>query len=94
MAVIIAIAVAGFNIISKSVKEKSYENKIKYIENMAANYGDATGDSAVFVDTLVKNGYLDADNENGDILDPRDNSLLNCYIVDIYYDNSRRWKNL
>ncbi len=45
---------------------------------MAANYGDETGDSAVFVDTLVKNGYVDSDNEEGKMLDPRSNEFLYC----------------
>ncbi len=88
LAIIIGIAVSSFNTISKRLKEKSYENKIKYIETIAASYGDDTGDSAVFIDTLVKEGYLEADNENGEVYDPRDHSLLNCFVVEIHYESN------
>lgn len=83
-----AIGVPTYLFLSRNVKQASYENKIKYIENAAANYGNDTGENAVYVDTLAKTGYIYADNENNDVLDPRDNSLLNCYIVNINYENN------
>lgn len=86
-AIIITIAISGFNGISGKLKQNSYENKVSLIENAAANYGDEKGGNAIFVDTLVKEGYLDADNEDGDVIDPRDEETkMNCYVVNINFD--------
>lgn len=87
LTVILSLGVGSYLSVTTRVKETSFDNKIKYIETAAANYGNENQVNAVFVDTLIQEGYIDADNEKGEIFDPRDNRLLNCYIVSLYTDD-------
>lgn len=80
LAIITSIAVMSITKISSIVKVKHRENKINRIEVAAAKYAYDTGKNAVFVSTLVKEGYLETDDGNN-VIDPVDNSLLNCYVV-------------
>ena len=83
IAIIILLATSGFGAISKKVKEKAHENLVKYIETKAAEYASETGNLITNVDNLVKLGYVEADNEKGEVISPKDGSILNCHIVDI-----------
>lgn len=94
LAVIFAIAQPTYYMISTRVKQSSYENKVKYIETAASQYGEDTSSTLVFVDTLIREGYLEADDEEGNIYDPRDESLLNCFLVSIYYDSDQVYSSL
>lgn len=87
IALLFGIGAPTYNIISKNVKQSTYENKVQYIETAASKYGNDTGNTIVFVNTLVEEGYVEADNEIGDVIDPRDNTRLNCHVVNIYYEN-------
>lgn len=94
LAIIFAIAQPTYYMISTRVKQSSYENKVSYIETAASRYGADTSNTMVFVDTLIREGYLEADDENGNLFDPRDNSLLNCFLVSIYYDTDQTYSSL
>lgn len=84
LAIITLLATSGYGKITKETKQKSYENLVQYIETKAANYAEETGNLITNVDTLVKNGYIEADNEQGDVFDPRNkDNKLNCHIVSI-----------
>ncbi len=83
LAIIILIAVSGYGKISKNVKEKSHENLVSYIETKASDYANDTGNLLTNVDNLVKLGYIDADDEEGNVKSPIDGSRLNCHIVSI-----------
>ncbi len=82
LAIIITIAMTGFNSVSKRMKEKAYENLVKYIETKASVYANESKNLVTNVDNLIKLGYLDSDDEAGNIYDPRDRRhILNCHIV-------------
>ena len=83
LAIIITLAVSGYNKISINVKQKALENLKTKIETKAEDYAKDTGNLLTNVDELVKKGYLDADDEKGNIKSPVDGTRLNCHIVSI-----------
>ncbi len=87
LAIITTIAMSGYNAIQKNLKEKAYDNLIRYIESKAASYASDTGNLLTNVDTLVKEGYMDADDEEGNVYNPITRETLNCHIVNIERDN-------
>lgn len=88
LAIITLLAVSGFGIISKNVKEQAHENLISYIETKASEYANNTGNLLTNVDNLVKLGYIEADDEEGNVKSPIDDAILNCHIVSILKDNN------
>lgn len=91
LAIIMAIAVPGVNSISSAIRKNDRQNNIKNIEIAASKYAYDTGKTLVFVDELVKEGYLLSDDDSGNINDTYNNSRLNCYVVEMtkhgdYYD--------
>lgn len=89
VALLFGIGVPTYQVITKNVKQGNYENKVSRIETSAAKYGAETANTLVFVNTLIEEGYLEADDESGNYKDPRDNTLLNCNLVSIYYDEGQ-----
>lgn len=83
LAIITLLAVSGFGILSKNIKEQSYENVVSYIETKASEYANDTGNLLTNVDNLVKLGYIEADDEEGNVKSPIDGTILNCHIVSI-----------
>ena len=82
--VILSLAVLGVSSIRKTVLEKQYINVKTEIELAAEKYYNDTESTQMYVQTLLDEGYLKADNESKNIVDPRDSqNKLNCYIVDI-----------
>lgn len=89
MAIIILIATTGYGKIAESTKQKSYESLVKLIETKAANFADETGELITNVQKLVELGYLEGDNEQGEVIDPRDGvTVLNCHLVSIINDSN------
>lgn len=83
LGIIMTLGVSSYNTISKRVLESNYESKKRLIETKAADYASDTSFLITDIDTLVKNGYLDADNEDGSIINPLTNKKMNCDIVSI-----------
>lgn len=81
LAIIIAIAMPIYNKLSINIKEKNYTNKVKLIETAAAKYSEDTNYETMYVDDLIKDGYLDADDEDGNIYNDLTNERINCYVV-------------
>ncbi len=81
MGVIALIAFSSFVGISRRMKEQAYKNKVKLIETKAENYANETGLLDTNVATLVDKGFLEADNNNDEVLSPIDKSLMNCHMV-------------
>ncbi len=86
--IILSIAIPTAILISKSIKERSYDSKMDSIIVAAELYGknnkDVFGESEVIqisVETLLANGYVDEDEACertfGCVLDPRDDSIMN-----------------
>lgn len=89
MSIIILIATTGYGKVSDSTKQKSYESLVKLIETKAGNYADETGELITNVQKLVELGYIEADNERGEVIDPRDGvTVLNCHLVSIINDSN------
>lgn len=87
IAIISAIAIGSYQIIRKRINQTNYENVKSTIELAAEKYASDTESTVTNVDTLILLGYVNADDELGNIYDPRDNSTLNCYIVNIKEEN-------
>lgn len=78
-----SVAIASYNGITKAIKSNQRENVIKKIEIAASKYAFDTGETIIFVDKLVTEGYIDSDEEDGTINDPVNNERMNCYIVEM-----------
>ena len=86
LGIVITIASLSLLSIQGKVKESQKERLLSSMKVLAEKYVEDTGLKKVYVDTLIKEGYLTADitDEKGDkiILDSASNTSLNCY----YYD--------
>lgn len=91
LAILALVGIPAYNTISRQTMERQYENLVSLIETEATKYGAATGSNLTNVDELIKEGYLEADGDddegNPTIFDPRDNSSMNCLLVEIEYQN-------
>jgi len=83
LGIVISIAIPSYTGISKIIRENQRENIIKKIEIAASKYAYDTGDTLIFVDKLVTEGYIDSDDEDDNIKDPINNETMNCYIVEM-----------
>lgn len=85
------IGVTSYNKVKSNVLEKQYANEIDYILTYANNYASDEGISDVeyiTVNDLIKKGYLNADDSDGNIYNPINKAnTLNCYIIKIEYQN-------
>ena len=54
-----------------------------YIETQAALFASETGYMSTNVDYLVNTGYVEADNEFGEVISPKDQKILNYHVVTI-----------
>ncbi len=84
LGIIIMLAISTFKNVGDRVKKEAYENKINLIKTKASEYASGTKILVTNVDRLVKKGYMSADNENGDVINPIDGSRMNCKIVTMY----------
>lgn len=76
-----------------------YEVTMKSIESNAKRYAESLEElkssetKIITVKDLVSAGYLEADNKNGDIIDPRNsNSTLNNVKIKLTYDEDKGYK--
>ncbi|MBE6140682.1 MAG: prepilin-type N-terminal cleavage/methylation domain-containing protein [Firmicutes bacterium] len=81
MVIVLTIAVPLYNTVRENTLNSSYSNLVAYIESKAQNYANDTGAVLTNVDTLIKEGYLQADDDKSNIYDPRTNEVLNCYMI-------------
>ena len=86
LAIILLIGVPVFLNLRDSVLKSERENVISYIENRAADYANDTSITVVSVEDLIKEGYVEPDDET-DIYDPVTNESFNCYIVTSVFEN-------
>lgn len=83
LGLVIGIAVPSYIGISNAIRASQRENIIEKIEIAASKYAFDTGETIIFVDKLVTEGYIDSDDEDGTIDDPVNNERMNCYIVEM-----------
>lgn len=81
LAIILALAIPSISSVSNAIKTSQRKNLIEKIEIASSKYAFDTNETTIFVDTLVKEGYIESDNDEGDIIDPLTNKRINCYIV-------------
>ena len=70
-------------------KKLVIKKKINYIETKATEYANKTGQLNTNVDQLVKEGFINADDEDGHVVNPVDGSYMNCKSG---LCNKREWK--
>ena len=93
LGIIIMLAVSTFKNVGDRVKKEAYENKVNLIKTKASEYANGTKVLVTNVDHLVKKGYLSADNEDGDVINPIDGSRMNCKIITMYKSEGNYYAN-
>ena len=87
MGILITIASASYNGISKNLKERTYNNKIDLIKSKAIEYATDYGVEAttISVAKLIEEGYIEQENdtENNEKLNNPLGGYFDCYQVDI-----------
>jgi len=83
LALIIGIAVPCYLGVSSMIRNSQRKNIVEKIEVAASKYAFDTGETIIFVDKLVTEGYIESDEEDGTINDPVNNARMNCYIVEM-----------
>ena len=88
LGIIVSIGVLSVSSIRGSILNKQYKNIKTEIELAAEKYYEDTDSEAVYVETLITEGYLKADNKSMTITNPKDNTSLNCYLAKIDDDGN------
>ena len=89
LSIIIMLAMGAYASIQRSVLEGQYNNIVIEIEQKAEEYAADLGTTDVVyinVDRLIKEGYLQAEDEEN-IYDPRDKTKMNCYMIHVIFEN-------
>ncbi len=79
--ILILIAVPIYNGIKKSINESLYESKIKEVLSKSEVYKEETNKYFFDIKTLIEEGYLTADNELEEYIDPRNGRNMVCDII-------------
>ena len=85
LSLLILLATGIFINMQRVALEGQYSNVLIDIENKAEEYARDISTTDVLyinVDFLIKNGYIQGD-EGNLLYDPRDNSVMNCYMIHI-----------
>ena len=89
ISILMLLGIPSYLLISNNIKQNMYESKVKELLAKGEEYAEETNSFAFSVNTLLEEGKVSADNESGNILDPRDKRKMNCDIIEIHYkDNS------
>ena len=94
LALIVAITVPAIDGVSKSIRKTQRENLIKKIEISASDYAFKTNETGVFVDTLIKSGYIEADDNGKYSKEDRIHSIICPMQVssdDVKFDDMNLW---
>ena len=89
LAILILIAVPTYNVVSERIKQSSYETKIQNIISHAETFAENTNNFVFDVGTLIEQGLLEADNESGEYLDPRNGRDMRCDIINVVFENNQ-----
>ncbi len=84
LVVLISISAMVYINVRKRILQKDYENLVVYLETKGSEYAEDTGIIRISVKDLIDEGYIKPDDET-DIYDPRDNTSMNCYLLDMKY---------
>ena len=89
LALLVLLASGIFINMQRVALEGQYSNIVIDIENKAEEYARDIGTTDVLyinVDYLIKNGYIQGD-EGNLLYDPRDNSVMNCYMIHVILED-------
>ena len=89
LSVLTLLATGIFINVQRSILENQYQNLVIDIENRAEEYAEDIGTTDVLyinVEYLITKGYIQAD-EQDKIYDPRDDSVMNCYMIHIIFED-------
>ncbi len=91
LAIVSTMAVLSVSLIGSKIRSKQRDNLLSSMQVQAKKYVEETGIKKVYVDTLIKEGYVAGDKiESGKavVVDPTDQSAtLNCYYYDFTTDS-------
>lgn len=88
MAVLLLIAIPTYSTISNRSKENIYQAKVTELLAKAEGYSESSSVFVMDVNTLIKEGIMSPDNENGTLIDPRSNRKMNCDIIEVNYEDN------
>ena len=94
LAIISTIAFVSYGSIQTKMKETALKNKTSYIENVATNYANETGNMVTNVQILVDEGYIQPDDNNGVVKNPVTDEEMNCLVVNIKEDQNNLYGEL
>ena len=83
------LATASIIGVQERINERTYNALLDEIKVAAENYTVDTNFNLFFVDKLIDDGRIEAE-DDGNIYDPRDKSKrLNCYVVEVNFENGQ-----
>lgn len=82
LGIILTMVVLAVSSISQAIRKIQKDNLISSIETIANKYVTEKEVKKVYIDTLIKEGYISADGENLEIYAPDTGESLNCYYFD------------
>ena len=91
LTIVSTLAVLSVSRLSQTIKDKQKDNLLQSLKVSAKKYLNDTGIKKVFIDSLIKEGYVEGDkivSNRQIIVDPTDPSQeLNCYYFDFTTDD-------
>lgn len=100
LGVLLTLTVPSVLYITKLIKNKMYETKVELIEKAAQLYGqdnadDISEDGQIFkIGYLAQENYISYDNDEKQVLDPRNNRDMKCDEVIIIVKNTNSGKKI
>ena len=83
LGIIITIGLFSISSIRKTILDRQYKNLKTEIELAAEKYYQDTESTIFYVQTLLDEGYLKADNSSLNIYSPVDSNIMNCYTINV-----------
>ena len=88
MAIILLIAIPAYTTITNKTKENIYQSKVTELLAKAESYSETSNVFVMEVSTLMQQGLISADNESGNLIDPRSDRKMNCDIIEVNYEGN------
>lgn len=85
--IIAIIAVPIYHGNAEKMKVKSLENKVLDLESKAEGYAQDRNSTKFSIQNMIDHGYVEADNEEGKVLSPVDQSEMNCRVMVVDEEN-------
>ena len=83
LGIIITIGLFSISSIRKTILDRQYKNLKTEIELAAEKYYQDTESTIFYVQTLLDEGYIKADNSSLNIYSPIDSKIMNCYTINV-----------